>query len=169
VKHRGRTIVDVLDMTVQEGVEHFEASPLVHHKLLFLQKLGLGYLKIGHPANDMSGDEAQRVKLANELSKLKPGRKILYILDEPTTGLHLADIDALLKALDMLVEQGHSVIVIEHHLDIMKSADYLIDLGPGGGRVMTTGTPEEIMDSPDSITGSCLKKHLTRTVSSHNI
>ena len=130
VTYRDKTIADVLDMSIEDGVSFFCDERLVAHKLSVLDDLGLGYLKIGHPATILSGGEAQRVKLANELGKVKRGKHNLYILDEPTTGLHLADIQKLLDALNGLVDAGHTVVVIEHHLDVIKTADYVIDLGP---------------------------------------
>ena len=131
---------------------------------MVLFDLGLGYLKIGHPSTNLSGGEAQRIKLASELGKLKRGKSNLYILDEPTTGLHFADIDRLLMSLNELVEKGHSVIVIEHNLDVVKTADFVIDLGPEGGhkggKLMATGTPEKVARSKTSHTGRFLKAHL---------
>ena len=148
VHYKGKNIADVLDMTVNQAVEFFEAIPKIHRKLKTLQDVGLGYVKLGQPATTLSGGEAQRVKLATELSRRSTG-KTLYILDEPTTGLHIADIHKLLEVLNRLVAEGDSVLVIEHNMDVIKSADYIIDLGPeggkGGGRIVATGTPEEVI------------------------
>jgi excinuclease ABC subunit A len=166
VTYNGKSIADVLDMSIEDGVGFFADDNLIAHKLSVLNSLGLGYLKIGHPAPILSGGEAQRVKLASELSKVKRGKHNLYILDEPTTGLHLADIQKLLDALNGLVEAGHSVVVIEHHLDIIKTADYVIDLGPEGGHrggeLVVCGTPEVVAKSRKSYTGQFLKPYLKR-------
>lgn len=166
VKYKGKTIAEVLDMTVDEGCEFFGNVPRVLHKLKSLQDVGLGYIRLGQPATTLSGGEAQRVKLATELSKRSTGRT-LYILDEPTTGLHSADIHKLMNVLQMLVDGGDTVVVIEHNLDVVKTADYLIDLGPeggnGGGTVVATGTPEEICRVKRSYTGQFLKPVLERT------
>ncbi|WP_300411206.1 excinuclease ABC subunit UvrA [Lagierella sp.] len=160
VKYKGKNIYDVLDMTVEEGVEFFKNLPSISNKLQTLYDVGLGYIKIGQPSTELSGGEAQRVKLATELSKRSTG-KTVYILDEPTTGLHTADIHKLIKVLDMLVEQGNTVIVIEHNLDVIKTADYILDLGPeggsGGGTLIAKGTPEEIAKVKKSYTGQFLK------------
>jgi excinuclease ABC subunit A len=164
VKYRKRSIGEVLDMTLEEAAAFFSDHPLIAHKLGVLNELGLGYLKLGQSSTTISGGEAQRVKLANELSKIKRGGQILYILDEPTTGMHLADIQRLLDSLDRLVEAGHTVLVIEHHLDVIKTADYLIDLGPEGGNkggeVIAAGTPEAIARHPRSYTGRFLRRVL---------
>ena len=164
VTYNGKTIADVLDMSIEDGVGFFANENLIAHKLSVLNSLGLGYLKIGHPAPILSGGEAQRVKLANELGKIKRGKHNLYILDEPTTGLHLADIQKLLDALNGLVDAGHTVVVIEHHLDIIKTADHVIDLGPEGGHnggdVIATGPPEDIAKAKKSYTGQFLKSYL---------
>jgi excinuclease ABC subunit A len=166
VTYNGKTIADVLDMSIEDGVEFFTNENLINHKLSVLNSLGLGYLKIGHPAPILSGGEAQRVKLANELSKIKRGKHNLYILDEPTTGLHLADIQKLLDALNGLVDAGHTVVVIEHQLDIIKTADHVIDLGPEGGHrggeVIASGTPEVITKTKKSYTGQFLKPYLNK-------
>ncbi|MDA0710281.1 MAG: excinuclease ABC subunit UvrA, partial [bacterium] len=166
VTYNGKSIADVLDMSIEDGVGFFADDNLIAHKLSVLNSRGLGYLKIGHPAPILSGGEAQRVKLASELSKVKRGKHNLYILDEPTTGLHLADIQKLLDALNGLVEAGHSVVVIEHHLDIIKTADYVIDLGPEGGHrggeLVVCGTPEVVARSRKSYTGKFLKPYLKR-------
>ena len=163
VKYKGRSIADVLDMTVDEGLEFFSAIPKIAKKLQTLADVGLGYVKIGQPATTLSGGEAQRVKLATELSKRATGRTV-YILDEPTTGLHADDVSRLLQVLDRLVEGGNTVIVIEHNLDVIKTADHIIDLGPEGGdkggTLVATGTPEEIAACDASYTGKYLKKVL---------
>ncbi len=163
VKYKGKTISDVLDMTVEEGVEFFKNIPKISRKLETLFDVGLGYIKIGQSSTELSGGEAQRVKLATELSKRSTG-KTIYILDEPTTGLHVADIHKLIKVLNQLVEGGNTVVVIEHNLDVIKTADYIIDLGPEGGdkggTIVTTGTPEEVAKVKKSHTGQFLKKVL---------
>lgn len=163
VKYKGKTISDVLDMTVEEGVEFFKNIPKISRKLETLYDVGLGYIKIGQSSTELSGGEAQRVKLATELSKRSTG-KTIYILDEPTTGLHVADIHKLIKVLNQLVEGGNTVVVIEHNLDVIKTADYIIDLGPEGGdkggTVVTTGTPEEVAKVKKSYTGQFLKNVL---------
>jgi len=161
VKYKGKSIADVLDMTIEEAMTFFEDVHLIKHKLETMYELGLGYLKLGQPSNQLSGGEAQRVKLARELGKIKRERDNLYILDEPTSGLHLADIQRLLDCLNQLVDAGNTVLVIEHHLDVIKNADYVIDLGPLGGKdggaIVATGTPEEIAHVPESFTGQILK------------
>ncbi len=163
VKYKGKSISDVLDMTVEEGVDFFKNIPKISRKLETLFDVGLGYIKIGQSSTELSGGEAQRVKLATELSKRSTG-KTVYILDEPTTGLHTADIHKLIKVLNMLVEGGNTVIVIEHNLDVIKTADYIIDLGPEGGdkggTIVTTGTPEEVAKVKKSYTGQFLKNVL---------
>lgn len=163
VKFKGKTIFDVLEMTVDEGVEFFAQQPKIYKKLKTLADVGLGYIKIGQSATTLSGGEAQRVKLATELSKRSTG-KTIYILDEPTTGLHTADVHRLVNVLNMLVDAGNTVLVIEHNLDVIKTADYIIDLGPeggkGGGTIVATGTPEEIAECDSSYTGQYLKKYL---------
>ncbi|MDO4280441.1 MAG: excinuclease ABC subunit UvrA [Peptococcaceae bacterium] len=160
VTYHGKNISDVLDMTVDEAVEFFANIPGIYNKIKTIQDVGLGYIKLGQPATTLSGGEAQRIKLATELSK-RPTGKTLYILDEPTTGLHTADIESLLGVLGRLVDQGESMIIIEHNLDVIKCADYIIDLGPeggnGGGRVVASGTPEDIVKCADSFTGKFLK------------
>lgn len=164
VKYRGKSIADVLEMPIEDGIEFFRDQPTIARKISTLHELGLGYLKLGHPSTILSGGEAQRVKLAAELGKLKRGKHNLYILDEPTTGLHFADIDRLLQSLNLLVENGHSVVVIEHNLDVIKTADYVIDLGPEGGHkggeIMACGTPEEVARSKKSHTGRFLAEYL---------
>ena len=163
VLYKGKSIADVLEMTVEDGMELFKNIPHIQQKLKTLYEVGLGYVELGQSATTLSGGEAQRVKLATELSKIGTG-KTLYMLDEPTTGLHFADIDRLLKVLHALVEGGNSVLIIEHNLDVIKSADYIIDLGPGGGdeggRIVACGTPEEIAKTPSSYTGQYLKDYL---------
>ena len=161
---RGKTIDDVLNMPVEEGVTFFAAEPAIGKKIEVLNDLGLGYLTLGQSATTLSGGEAQRIKIATELSKLQRAKHTLYILDEPTTGLHLADIERLLESLNRLVDAGHTVVLIEHHPDVIKTADHVIDLGPegghAGGRVVVTGTPEDIAACRASHTGRFLKPHL---------
>ena len=163
VRFKGKSIADVLDMTINQAVEFFEAVPSILHKIKVLQDVGLGYIKLGQPSSTLSGGESQRVKLAAELSKKDTG-KTLYILDEPTTGLHFEDIKILLGVLNRLVAKGNTVIVIEHNMDVIKSADYIIDLGPDGGRnggeVVAAGTPEQVAQSANSITAKYLKDEL---------
>ena len=165
MKFKGRSIADVLDMTVEDAAEFFKAVPGIRDKMLMLQEVGLGYVKVGQPATTLSGGEAQRVKLSKELSRRATG-KTLYILDEPTTGLHFEDVRKLLEVLHRLVEQGNTVVVIEHNLDVIKTADWVIDLGPGGGvnggRIIAEGPPEVIADTPISATGQYLKPLLER-------
>ena len=163
VKYKGKSIFDVLDMTVEEGLSFFGNMPKLARKLQTLYDVGLGYIKIGQSSTTLSGGEAQRVKLATELSKRATGRTI-YILDEPTTGLHSEDVAKLLTVLNRLCENGNTVLVIEHNLDVIKTADHIIDLGPeggdGGGTVVTTGTPEQVAACENSYTGRYLKKLL---------
>jgi len=163
VRYKGKNIYDVLEMTVEEGVEFFSAIPKISHKLETLYEVGLGYVKIGQAATTLSGGEAQRVKLATELSKRATGRTI-YILDEPTRGLHTADVHKLIEVLQKLADGGNTVLVIEHNLDVIKTADHIIDLGPeggdGGGTIVCTGTPEEIAACDRSYTGQYLRKML---------
>ena len=163
VKYKDKSIYDVLDMSVTEALEFFKNIPSIHRHLETLEQVGLGYIKLGQPSTQLSGGEAQRVKLASELSKRSTG-KTLYILDEPTTGLHFADVDKLLSVLDKLVEAGNTVVVIEHNLDVIKRADHIIDLGPDGGdrggTLVITGTPEEVALCEESYTGQFLKKLL---------
>ncbi len=160
VKFKGKSIADVLEMTVEEALEFFDAIPTVRNKLQTLFEVGLGYIHLGQPATTLSGGEAQRVKLATELSRRATG-KTIYILDEPTTGLHFADVEKLLQVLTQLVDTGNTIVVIEHNLDVIKTADYIVDLGPeggdAGGTIIATGTPEEIAAHPDSYTGQFLK------------
>ncbi|MBR2893166.1 MAG: excinuclease ABC subunit UvrA [Clostridia bacterium] len=163
VRYKGKSIYDVLEMTIEEGMVFFENIPKIYKKLKTLYDVGLGYVKIGQPATTLSGGEAQRVKLSTELSKTATG-KTIYILDEPTTGLHTADVHRLINVLQTLVDNGNSVVVIEHNLDVIKSADHIIDLGPeggdGGGRIVAEGTPEEIVGVEESYTGHYLKNLL---------
>ena len=163
VKYKGKTIADVLDMTVEDALEFFANIPKIKTKIQTLYDVGLGYIKLGQPSTTLSGGEAQRVKLATELSKKATG-KTLYILDEPTTGLHIADVHRLVDILQRLVDTGNTIIVIEHNLDLIKTCDNIIDLGPeggeGGGEVIATGTPEQVAKNEDSYTGKFLKKIL---------
>lgn len=163
VRYKGKSIADVLDMTINQAVEFFEAVPNILHKIKTIQDVGLGYIKLGQPSTTLSGGESQRVKLATELSKRDTG-KTLYILDEPTTGLHFEDIRILMDVLQQLVDRGNTVIIIEHNLDVIKLADYIIDMGPeggrGGGMVLTTGTPEEVAKSNKGYTAKFLKQEL---------
>ncbi len=165
VKYKGKNIADVLDMTVEEGMAFFENHPRIRRKLQTLYDVGLGYIKIGQPSTQLSGGEAQRVKLATELSRRSTGRTI-YVLDEPTTGLHTADVHKLIEVLQTFVEEGNTVVVIEHNLDMIKSADYIIDLGPEGGdrggRLVACGTPEQVAANKKSYTGAYLAKILER-------
>ena len=167
IRYKGKTIADVLDMVVDEALEFFRNIPKLERKLQILQDVGLGYIKLGQPATTLSGGEAQRVKLATELARRSTG-KTLYILDEPTTGLHTADIHKLLEVLKRLLESGDTVVVIEHNLDVIKTADYVIDLGPEGGfrggTIIAKGTPEEIAAEPNSYTGKFLKPLLEEKV-----
>ena len=160
MRYKGKTIADVLNMTIDEAVDFFQNVPKIARKLQVIKDVGLGYIKLGQSATTLSGGEAQRVKLATELSRRSTGRT-LYILDEPTTGLHTADIDKLLTILHRLVEGGDTVVVIEHNLDVIKTADHIIDLGPeggsGGGTIVAEGRPEEIVKVPESYTGKFLK------------
>lgn len=164
VKFKGKSIADVLDMTINQAVEFFDAIPAILNKIKVLQEVGLGYIKLGQPSSTLSGGECQRVKLAAELSKKDTG-KTLYILDEPTTGLHFEDIKILLSVLDKLVQKRNTVIATDHNLDVIKCADYIIDLGPEGGRnggqIVAFGTPEEVAENPNSITARFLKKELS--------
>lgn len=164
VKFKGKSIADVLDMTINQAVEFFDAIPAILNKIKVLQEVGLGYIKLGQPSSTLSGGECQRVKLAAELSKKDTG-KTLYILDEPTTGLHFEDIKILLSVLDKLVQKRNTVITTDHNLDVIKCADYIIDLGPEGGRnggqIVAFGTPEEVAENPNSITARFLKKELS--------
>ncbi len=163
VRYKGKSIYDVLEMTVDEALPFFENLPRIYNRLRTLEEVGLGYVKLGQPSTELSGGEAQRIKLATELSKRSTG-KTIYILDEPTTGLHSADVHKLIEVLQKLVDTGNTVVVIEHNLDVIKTADHLIDLGPeggdGGGSIVCTGTPEEVAACPGSYTGQYLKKML---------
>jgi excinuclease ABC subunit A len=163
IKFKGKNIAEVLDMTVEEALRVFEHFPKIKNKLETLHSVGLNYIRLGQPAPYLSGGEAQRVKLASELSRRATGRT-LYILDEPTTGLSFEDVAALMRVLQRLVDSGNSVVIIEHHLDVIKNADWIIDLGPGagdaGGRLVATGTPEQIAKHETSATGYYLKKVL---------
>jgi len=168
VTYKGKNIANILDMTVHEAVEFFAAVPRIARKLQTMEDVGLGYIKLGQPATTLSGGEAQRIKLASELCRRSTG-KTLYILDEPTTGLHIADVDKLLTVLHRLVEAGDTVLVIEHNLEVIKTADYIIDLGPEGGKrggeIIISGTPEEVASCSDSYTGHYLQKYLSKKTS----
>ena len=159
IRFKGKSISDVLEMSIEEACEFFESIPKIARRLKTLDDVGLGYVRLGQPATTLSGGEAQRIKLAAELSRVATGNT-LYILDEPTTGLHFADVRRLLEVLGRLVDAGNSVVVIEHNLDVVRAADWLIDLGPeggdGGGQVVATGTPEQVAGSPGSHTGAFL-------------
>src|SRR5712672_3190846 len=161
---RGKTIDDVLNMSVEEGAAFFASEPAVGKKIEVLNELGLGYMTLGQSATTLSGGEAQRIKIATELSTLQRSKHTVYILDEPTTGLHLADVERLLESLNRLVDAGHTVLLIEHHLDVIKTADHVIDLGPegghAGGQVVVTGTPEDVAACKASHTGRFLRAHL---------
>ena len=163
VKYKGKSIYDVLNMTVDEACTFFENLPSIRRKMETLRDVGLGYIRLGQPSTELSGGEAQRIKLATELSKRSTG-KTIYILDEPTTGLQFADVHKLVDILGKLTEGGNTVIVIEHNLEVIKTADYIIDMGPeggaGGGTVVAQGTPEEICNEKRSYTGQYLKKYL---------
>jgi excinuclease ABC subunit A len=163
VLYKGKNISQVLDMTAEEASDFFENLPKIRRKVQTLVEVGLGYVKLGQSSTTLSGGEAQRVKLATELARASTG-KTIYILDEPTTGLHAADVHKLIDVLQTLVDAGNTVLVIEHNLDVIKTADYIIDLGPeggdGGGTVVAAGTPEEVAATPDSYTGQYLKRYL---------
>ena len=165
VHYKGKNIYDVLDMTVEEAMTYFENIPTIRRKIETLNDVGLSYIKLGQPSTTLSGGEAQRIKLATELSKKSTG-KTIYILDEPTTGLHFADVHKLVDILHKLAEGGNTVVVIEHNLDVIKTADYIIDMGPeggdGGGTVVAVGTPEEIAKHPASYTGFYVKRELEK-------
>ena len=165
VKYKGKSIADVLDMTVEEALTFFENVPQIKRKVETLYNVGLSYIKLGQPSTTLSGGEAQRIKLATELSKRSTGRTI-YILDEPTTGLHFADVHKLVEILQKLTDGGNTVLVIEHNLDVIKTADYIIDIGPEGGEkggtVIAQGTPEEVAENQASYTGIYVKKMLER-------
>jgi excinuclease ABC subunit A len=163
IRYKGKSIADVLEMTVDEAVEFFQNIPYIYRKIKVLEEVGLGYITLGQSAVTLSGGEAQRVKLSTELSKRDTG-KTFYILDEPTTGLHFEDIQHLLDVLNKLVDRGNTVLVIEHHMDVIKVADHVIDLGPeggdGGGRILFEGTPEELIKCNESYTAEFLKAEL---------
>ena len=163
VKYKGKSIYDVLNMTVEEALVFFENVPSIKRKIETLYDVGLSYIKLGQPSTTLSGGEAQRIKLATELSRRSTG-KTIYILDEPTTGLHFADVHKLTEILQRLAEGGNTVVVIEHNLDVIKTADYIIDMGPeggdGGGMVIAKGTPEEVAEVEASYTGRYIKKYL---------
>ena len=165
VKYKGKNIYDVLDMTVEEALEFFKNVPSIERKIQTLYDVGLSYVKLGQPSTELSGGEAQRIKLATELSKRSTG-KTIYILDEPTTGLHFADVHKLIEILRRLSDGGNTVVVIEHNLDVIKTADYIIDMGPeggdGGGTVIAKGTPEEVAKVKGSYTGQYVKKYLKK-------
>ena len=165
VKYKGKSIYDVLDMTVEEALEFFKNVPKIQNKIQSLYDVGLSYVKLGQPSTELSGGEAQRIKLATELSRKSTG-KTIYILDEPTTGLHFADVHKLVEILRRLSDGGNTVVVIEHNLDVIKTADYIIDMGPeggdGGGTVIAQGTPEEICEVKQSYTGRFLKPYLEK-------
>jgi excinuclease ABC subunit A len=167
VKYKGKSIYDVLDMTVEEAVHFFASVPSIHRKMQTLYDVGLSYIKLGQPSTELSGGEAQRVKLATELARRGTG-KTIYILDEPTTGLHFADVHKLTEILQRLADGGNTVVVIEHNLDLIKTADYIIDIGPeggdGGGTIVATGTPEDIAKVPESYTGQYIKKMLDKQI-----
>ena len=160
VLYKGKSIADVLEMSVEEAMKHFENIPSIRNKLETLSRVGLDYIKLGQSSTTLSGGEAQRIKLTRELAKRATG-KTLYLLDEPTTGLHFDDTKKLIKVLDDLVAKGNTVVVIEHNLDVIKSADHLIDIGPdggdAGGKIVATGTPEKVADEAESYTGQFLK------------
>jgi len=163
VAYRGRNVHQILDLTVREALTFFGSSPRVLRRLQVLDEIGLGYLRLGQPATTLSGGEAQRIKIAAHLAS-RNGERLLYILDEPTTGLHFDDIAKLLAAFRKLLEAGHTLLVIEHHLDVIKTADYIIDLGPEGGEeggyVIAAGTPEQVAKVPESYTGKFLQSAL---------
>ena len=165
VRYKGKSIADVLDMTVNQAVEFFENVPDILRKIKTIQDVGLGYIKLGQPSTTLSGGECQRMKLATELSKRDTG-KTMFILDEPTTGLHFEDIRILMSVLQKLVDRGNTVVIIEHNLDVIKLADYIIDMGPeggrGGGQVMAVGTPEEVAESGKGFTSRFIKEELER-------
>jgi excinuclease ABC subunit A len=166
VRYKGKSIADILDMTINQAVEFFENVPTILQKIKTIQDVGLGYIKVGQPSTTLSGGESQRVKLATELAKRDTG-KTLYILDEPTTGLHFEDIRILMQVLNRLVEKGNTIIIIEHNLDVIKLADYIIDMGPEGGRnggtVLSVGTPEEVAQSTKGYTPRFLKQELEQS------
>jgi excinuclease ABC subunit A len=163
VHYKGKSIYDVLNMTVEEALQFFEHVPSIRRKMETLYDVGLGYIRLGQPSTQLSGGEAQRIKLATELSKRSTG-KTIYILDEPTTGLHFADVHKLTEILQRLTADGNTVVVIEHNLDVIKTADYIIDIGPEGGdkggTIIAQGTPEKVAENPKSYTGHYIKREL---------
>jgi excinuclease ABC subunit A len=165
IEYKGNNISDVLEMTIEEGMHFFKNIPAIHQKLATLNEVGLGYIKLGQSATTLSGGEAQRIKLATELSR-RSTSKTLYILDEPTTGLHFDDIKRLLDVLNKLVDKGNTVLIIEHNLDVIKSADWIIDMGPEGGNkggyIVAQGTPQDVANVKESYTGQYLKKILKK-------
>ena len=165
VKYKGKSVYDVLNMTVEEALKFFENVPSISRKIATLNDVGLSYIRLGQPSTELSGGEAQRIKLATELSRRGTG-KTIYVLDEPTTGLHFADVHKLVEILRRLSEGGNTVVVIEHNLDVIKTADYIIDMGPEGGdrggTVIAKGTPEQVAESPVSYTGRYVKKYLEK-------
>ncbi|MEA5066738.1 MAG: ABC-ATPase UvrA, partial [Eubacteriales bacterium] len=165
-RYKGKSIYEVLDMTIDEALEFFEPIPRIASKLVTMRDVGLGYIKLGQPSTTLSGGEAQRIKLATELSRRATGRTI-YLLDEPTTGLHMADVERLNEVLQQLADTGNTLVIIEHNLDVIKTADYVIDMGPEGGdkggQVLAEGTPEEVAEVKESYTGQCLRKALKRS------
>jgi excinuclease ABC subunit A len=169
ITYKGKNIADILEMTVAEALDFFSSIPMIKRKLQTLQDVGLGYIHLGQPATTLSGGEAQRIKLSSELSRRSTGRT-LYILDEPTTGLHFHDVKMLLEVLGRLVDRGNTVLVIEHNMDVVKTADHIIDLGPeggdDGGRVVVAGTPEEVARSKGSYTGAVLARVLKQQAGS---
>ena len=165
VRYKGKSIADVLDMTINQAVEFFENVPEILRKIKSIQDVGLGYIKLGQPSTTLSGGESQRIKLATELSKRDTG-KTMYILDEPTTGLHFEDIRILMQVLQQLVDRGNTVIIIEHNLDVIKQADWIIDIGPeggrGGGEILAVGTPEQVAKSKRGYTPRFIKEVLSK-------
>ena len=171
VQYKGKSIYDVLNMTVEEALEFFENVPRIRNKIRTLYDVGLSYVRLGQPSTELSGGEAQRIKLAAELSKRSTG-KTIYILDEPTTGLHFEDVNKLVGILHRFTEDGNTVVVIEHNLDVIKTADYIIDLGPEGGdrggTIVACGTPESVAENPNSYTGGFIKKELMKARAREN-
>jgi excinuclease ABC subunit A len=165
VRYKGKNVSEALDMTVDDAILFFDASPQLGERLWILSKVGLGYLKLAQPSNTLSGGEAQRIKIARELVE-SSGQRNLYIMDEPTTGLHMSDVDRLLNVLDELVAAGHTIVVIEHNMEVIRRSDWVIDLGPGGGEdggaVIACGAPETIVESTESITGKYLGAYLAK-------
>jgi len=163
IRYKGKSISDVLNLSIEDALPFFEHVPKINQKLRTLKDVGLGYIRLGQPSTTLSGGEAQRVKLATELSKKDTGNT-MYILDEPTTGLHFEDVKVLMEVIQRLVEHGNTVLIIEHNMDVIKQADYIVDLGPeggsGGGRIVAEGTPEEVIKIDESITGQFLAGEL---------